>query len=694
MASLSASLLLTLVLSGCGSGGGTTPTVPVLDAPGTIPALPLPLPTVPLDIPVADLVVDPGPESGSVTLRFTAPGDETGTPADAYRVLTSVRHFDAASLDRASTVPVSASPSAPGTREALVLRGLAPDRTLVFGVQAVRAGTIAPLGLTASGHVSGRDVPTSNPGAIPLDGPATLSGNGATYLLTRDITTAGTAFVVTGRDVTLDLGGHTVTYGTGSGRAYGVQADEPAGPGTTTVRNGRIVQGGGSGTWSHAVVLQSLQSARISYLSIDVHGPDAHGIWVAEADGTVRVDHCDVACRTTTVSNRHYPGVSAIFVEQTTGALEIDQNRITATPQWGIQVEGRSSSSPCLIHHNRVVGTKALVANGYMIAVHKPDADVYENQLDGESRGIHVDEVDTSGRNAWIHDNHLNVQDQPNAEYPDRHWVHGIKVEAANGCIVERNRVRGRRRPHPRGRVRASTSRWATPAASRSATTTWTPCPARRACTPARSTSPTARRGLPRTTSRSPRTSSARRTHSSITTGTADAASSAGTTGGCGTSRSGRGTRSASSTSGTARASRRAATASSMLTATSPFRRSSSGRPRARTTRHGEWTLTVAARNGGAPVAGAAVTVRNSAGSTVFTATTDAAGIARGIVLGTRVERGPSFAAAGPYQVTVESAGSIPGRAHRRSKLPRPSSWTWRPEPRGRTRLLPPRRRS
>jgi len=57
---------------------------------------------------------------------------------------------------------------------------------------------------------------------IPIDqtwlqnnGPApyVLSQAGATYQLETDVTTSGTAFVILNQNITLDLNGHTVTYG-------------------------------------------------------------------------------------------------------------------------------------------------------------------------------------------------------------------------------------------------------------------------------------------------------------------------------------------------------------------------------------------------------------------------------------------------------------------------------------------------
>ena len=46
--------------------------------------------------------------------------------------------------------------------------------------------------------------------------PYLLTESGTTYVLDTDITTSSTAFVVGAANVTLDLNGHTVTYGSGA----------------------------------------------------------------------------------------------------------------------------------------------------------------------------------------------------------------------------------------------------------------------------------------------------------------------------------------------------------------------------------------------------------------------------------------------------------------------------------------------
>ncbi len=134
--------------------------------------------------------------------------------------------------------------------------------------------------------------------------------------------------------------------------------------------------------------------------------------------------------------------------------MQLDHNLVLASPQWGLKLQGNATTGEATVHHNRVIGTKALVANGYMFGLYKPAVDVFENEGAGESRGLHLDGVDGSGTSCRVHDNVLRVQDQPNAEYPDFHWVHGIKLEGATGTRIDRNLVVGTADP-THGEVRA-----------------------------------------------------------------------------------------------------------------------------------------------------------------------------------------------------------------------------------------------
>jgi hypothetical protein len=422
--------LVCAALASCGGGGGRGPAAVVACGGAVAPALD-----------VVGLTAEPGPAPGTVVLRFPAPPSR-GAAVSRYVVRSSPRHLTAENVSQAAVVAQGHVPQPPGTPEAILLAGLEPGRTLQFSVQAVRGGAVGPFSYGVASRVTAG--PEALPAkVIPVAMTGTLTTTNATYLLTEDVTATGTAFRVAAQGVTLDLGGHTVTYGTsGEDGVHGVLAEFLSGAATVTVRNGRIVQAGG-GAECHGVHARECHHVTVENVAVEVSGPDSHGIDVDGPTGDVRITRCDVACKTTVVSNRHFPGVAAIRVEGALGSCEVDQNRVTASPQWGIKVQGRETTGACSVHHNVVVGTKALVANAYMVGVHKPSCDVYENFLASESRGVHLDGVDHFGRDADVHDNAVRVQDQPNPEYPDFHWAHGVKVEGAPRARVRRNLIVG-----------------------------------------------------------------------------------------------------------------------------------------------------------------------------------------------------------------------------------------------------------
>jgi hypothetical protein len=393
-----------------------------------------------VSVDLADLTASPGATRGTVVLRFTAP-PAVGGATTAYVVRASVRHIASeADLAAAAVVPQSYSPGPPGALEAITLSGLDPGQTLQFAVQPVQAGVPAGFTYAVAGRVAEGTPPAPPGGAVSLGAPATISSPG-TYVLTQNVTTGGTAFTVTAGDVTLDLGGRTVTYGTAPGTARGVVVRNVGG--SVTVRNGRLVQGGGGGASGHAVDVLDAHDLRVSHLDVTVSGTDADGICVVDVDGAVRVDHNTVRCDTTVVTDRHFPGVAAIRVDGASASAEVDHNLVLSSPQWGIRLQGPSSSGDVLVHHNLVRGTRARVANGYMLGVYKPNTDVFENDLVGESRGVHVASEGTGdGLDCRVHDNSVDVRDQPNAEFPT-HWAHGVKVEGARGCKVLDNVVVG-----------------------------------------------------------------------------------------------------------------------------------------------------------------------------------------------------------------------------------------------------------
>jgi hypothetical protein len=76
----------------------------------------------------------------------------------------------------------------------------------------------AELGLT-----NYRYEPEKRGNIVELTGPAVLDKGHTTYVLQNDVSAPQTAFVIKATDVTLDLNGHVVEYGTsGKSKCYGV----------------------------------------------------------------------------------------------------------------------------------------------------------------------------------------------------------------------------------------------------------------------------------------------------------------------------------------------------------------------------------------------------------------------------------------------------------------------------------------
>lgn len=423
------------ILAACGAGGGSGPPA------GSEPPPPNPQePPSQVELGLfGSLSAEPGTNAGEARLRFRAPPASPG-PVTAYEVRAQVRHLDSGNLLDAPTVPHSHAPQAPGAQEVLQLSGLEPGQTLQFAVRAQHGTSWGPFSCPVAGRVAGSGPPAPPPGAIALTQPATLSQAGATYVLANDITCPGTAFRITARDVTLDLGGRTVTYGTQAGATPGIYSEYLYGSGRVRILNGTLRQGVGNGN-APGVELRGGHDIEISHLDITVQGTDSDALRIWDnPSGDLEIHHCTLRCNTLVVTDRHFPGVAAMWLGGVTGACRIHHNRVLASPQWGIKVEGSESRGPFDLHHNLVTGTRSRVANAYMLGIHKPDGYVFENLLAGESRGIHLDGEYHSGRNARVHDNHIQGQDHGNAEYP-QHWCHGIKVEVSAGSRIWHNRV-------------------------------------------------------------------------------------------------------------------------------------------------------------------------------------------------------------------------------------------------------------
>jgi hypothetical protein len=286
-------------------------------------------------------------------------------------------------------------------------------------------------------------------------GPVYLDRPGITYRLTEDVATPGTAFAIVAPNVTLDLGGHTVTWGMdGLPYRYGValppgykhanpvwsQSDLTrfgAGHGVT-VTNGRLIQGG-RGPWCFSVGAYGISGVTLKGVNILTRGDDSWGVWISESQ-TVAVTGCAVTDSTSKVTNRHQ-GRAAIEVETLCGGTcTIANNTITNARQWGIRVGRRlvpGVAPPVGIIQGNTIDVNSIVTNGYGIGLHGHWLTARGNTITARNgRGIHIE-----GNDCRVISNVISVHELPDTTEYGRVSAHGIKLEDCAGAEVVQNTV-------------------------------------------------------------------------------------------------------------------------------------------------------------------------------------------------------------------------------------------------------------
>jgi len=265
-----------------------------------------------------------------------------------------------------------------------------------------------------------------------VDGPPfVLDKAGATYVLTEDVTADGTAFVITGSNVTLDLDGHTVVFGNNTTeQVRGVWAKNT---GKATVANGHIVQGAKSAPYSAAVESRwRAEPTEIFAVSTDVHLTCAYPIKFLGRAANTHIHHNRLASRVTDIESRHYPGNDLLRLDIAGGNCEVNDNLLTGGCHVGIRLAGEGPN--VAVHHNDIRHHQQYV-NGYALACSCPGLDVHHNRVTSCGRGAHL-----TREGIRFHDNYLDIyghqqlDDMPAKSRPFktiRVELHGIKFEGA-----------------------------------------------------------------------------------------------------------------------------------------------------------------------------------------------------------------------------------------------------------------------
>ena len=286
------------------------------------------------------------------------------------------------------------------------------------------------------------------PGAVYIGDetqrPIVLDKPGTTYVLKKDITAPGNAIQIAAANVTLDLDGHTVTFGDDTNKqVFGVRF---MGAGRAVLANGHIRHGRRVGFYSACVESRRIQTPTEVYgISTDVRSKCTYPLRYFGGCSNGNVHHNNLVSHVTELESRHYPGNHIMRLDIKGGNMKIHDNLLTEGCHWGIGVSGSGPdvevSYNDIRHHQQYV-------NGYALGVPCAGADIHHNKVTSSGRGVHL-----TGNGVKFHDNYLDTRghqqlsDLPARTRPFKHQrveLHGIKFEGrrSKNCKVYNNFMR------------------------------------------------------------------------------------------------------------------------------------------------------------------------------------------------------------------------------------------------------------
>jgi hypothetical protein len=267
-------------------------------------------------------------------------------------------------------------------------------------------------------------------------GPYILNDDNSNYVLQTDVTTAGTAFYVSQKNITFDLNQHTISYGgAGGANKWGVclyinwhnteivipNSAEPTG---FVLKNGSIINQG-AGDRSHGVYGYLGKDSILENLYIETDGKDSATVLFGWENTTIR--DCVLVSHTSSTFNRHSGPAN----------VQVPHGKITA--QRNVLIGGNSGfngGSNSVIEKN-VIRQSGFATNGYGGWFYeKSNVQMRDNIIiPTNGRGI----LANGGENHVYENNVILHLEAPNQEFGDALNSPAVRVRYDAKNIVYRN---------------------------------------------------------------------------------------------------------------------------------------------------------------------------------------------------------------------------------------------------------------
>jgi hypothetical protein len=293
-----------------------------------------------------------------------------------------------------------------------------------------------------------------------------LRSGGHTYVLEQDISSPGTCISVQDDDITLDLNGHTITYGSDGRKtaAYGILGiacwdtvltngvanGNPCGGEFDgfTVMNGKIVQAAGVAPFSDAIRLGQGGGNRLQVHDVEfsVSGDSAIPIFTTYSGAGSLIYNNTIHNNVRTIRNRHQlQGMSVKFDNSQTlsPGQSVHDNQILGGAQGGIFLVAPGATA-----FGNKISQNGGYSNDFSIYLWGSHQEVFKNDINVISgRGIQIGGAAIStggsgkgGSHSSAHDNKIEVTElKQNCDYSEGNACNACQLGGAYGIQFDDN---------------------------------------------------------------------------------------------------------------------------------------------------------------------------------------------------------------------------------------------------------------